>query len=115
MTTNYAKGHGHNYQQYIELNHPGKRYILPTHVIGGSRQDSSFEGVLPVYNVCEYILQFLNKQLKTRENILQNSLFISLGSMEVLAHLPMCWLAGKTHELVMGKALDSLHNTFTEV
>jgi hypothetical protein len=47
---NYFKGSGDDYADWKEGYRPGKRYLLPIHVLGGNRQDSSFEGALPVYD-----------------------------------------------------------------
>ncbi len=73
--------------------------------------------------------------LLASDNLLQCSLFIVLGSMEIIAQLrvasilhlavviPMRWLAGNTHKLSeygwgehsMGRAITLLHDAFVEV
>ena len=95
---------------------------------GGNRQDSAFEGALPVYNALDEMLKFTDECLMSSENLLQRSLFLSLGSMEIVALLrvasvvhvaivlPMQWLAVNTHKLghriwgerSMGRAYDLL-------
>ena len=96
--------------------------------LGGDRQDSLFEGALPVYMDRKFFVQFLHKELcsSTNKNILQTNMFIVLPSTEMIAQLriasivfmavvvPMRWLAGKTHKLAhrnwsersMGRAVD---------
>jgi hypothetical protein len=46
----YFKGSGDNYADWKEQYCLGKRYLPPIRVLGGNRQDSSFEGALPVYD-----------------------------------------------------------------
>jgi hypothetical protein len=50
FTANYFKGSSDDYADWKEQYCPGKRYLPPIRVLGGNRQDSSFEGALPVYN-----------------------------------------------------------------
>jgi hypothetical protein len=83
------------------------------HTLGGDCQHSSFEGALPVYMGRKFFVQFLQEELcsSSKENILQTNMFIILRATELIAQLriasiifiavvvPMCWLAGKTHEL----------------
>jgi hypothetical protein len=135
LTANYAKGHGSVYQDWKERFRPGKRYLAPTRVLGGNRQDSSFEGALPVYDGRADMLMFTNECLYSSDNLLQRCLFIALGSMEVIAVLrvasilflavvvPLRWLAGHTHELMeygwgerdMGRAVQMLYNAFQSI
>jgi hypothetical protein len=81
------------------------------------------------------MLIFTNECLLASDNLLQRSLFIVLGSIEIIAQLrvasimhlvvvlPMQWLAGNTHELSkyslgecsMGRAITLLHDAFVEV
>ena len=56
-------------------------------VCGGNRQDSAFEGALPVYDGLDDMLAVTNKCLLTSEDLMQRCLFITLGSMEVVAQL----------------------------
>ncbi len=80
-------------------------------------------------------MNFLAKELDVSENILQDSLFLSLGSMQVIAMLrvasilhlavvlPTRWLAGNTHKLAdckwgeksMGRVIDLLHDAMLKV
>jgi hypothetical protein len=96
-----------------------------------------FEGALPVYMGRKFFVQFLHKVLcsNTKENILQTNMFIILQATKMIAQLriasivfmavviPMCWLAGKNHELAhrnwlersMGRAVDLMYNAFVQV
>eukprot|EP00956_Cyclotella_meneghiniana_P028916 scaffold68656_cov61-Cyclotella_meneghiniana.AAC.1 len=135
FTSNYAKGHGDQRENYMKRYHPG-RYRLPIiRVAGGNRQDSSFEGALPLYDGLDELLEFTNECLQSKENTLQRCLLISLSSVEVIAQLrvasilylaiviPLRWLAGSTHTLAhrgwgersMGKAYDLLHQAMVEI
>ncbi len=107
----------------------------PIRVLGGNRQDAAFEGALPVHDGRGNMLIFTNKCLLSSNNLLQRSLFIVLGSMEMIAQLrvasilhlavviPMRWLAGNTHKLFeygwgersMGRAIALLHDAFVEI
>ena len=105
------KGSGHDFLYYREQHHPGKKYFPIIRVLGGARQGSSFEVSLPIYDGRAEMLSFKNECLLSSENLLQRSLFIVLGSMEVIAQLrlasilhlavvwPLRWLAGNTHKL----------------
>lgn len=135
FTANYAKGSGDDYYDWKVRYRPGKRYLPIIRVVGGNRQDSAFEGALPVYDGLDDMLAFTHECLLTGENLLQRSLFLSLGSMEVVAQLrvasilhisvvvPMRWLAGNTHTLAhrewgersMGRVIDILYNAFDEI
>ena len=81
------------------------------------------------------MLAFTNECLLSSENLLQRSLFIVLGSMEVIAQMrvasilhldvlwPLQWLAGNTHKLahcqwgerLMWKAIDLLYKAFVKI
>ena len=85
----------------------------------------------------KFFVQFLHEVLcsNTKENILQTNMFIILQATKMIAQLriasivfmalviPMCWLAGKTHELAhrnwlersMGRAVDLMYNAFVQV
>ncbi len=113
FTTNYFKGNGNKYADWKERFRLGKRYLPPIRVLGGNRQDAAFKGALPVYDGQADMLIFTNKRLLASNNLLQCSLFIVLGSMEMIAQLrlasilhlgvvlPMRWLAGNTHKLML--------------
>ncbi len=58
---NYAKGSGSDYADWKEQYHLGKRYLPPIRVLGGNRQDASFEGALPVYDGRADMLMFTNE------------------------------------------------------
>ena len=81
------------------------------------------------------MLSFTNECLLLIENLLQRSLFIVLGSMEVIDQLRVAsilhlavvwqlrWLAGNKHKLAhckwgersMGKAIDLLYEAFVKI
>ena len=135
FTANYPKGSGEAYHDWKQRFRPGKRYLPIIRVLGGNRQDSSFEGALAIYDGRADMMDFTNECLKTSENLLQQSLFIALGSMEMIAQIrvaaimhlavviPMRWLAGNTHKLAhckwgersMGRAVDLLHKAFVKI
>ena len=135
FTANYFKGSGNEYADWKERFRPGKRYLPPIRVLGGNRQDAAFEGALPVYDGRADMLIFTNECLLASDNLLQRSLFIVLGSMEMIAQLrvasilhlgmvlPMRWLAGNTHKLAkfgwgersMGRAITLLHDAFVDI
>jgi hypothetical protein len=137
FTANYAKGHGHAFHDWMRRYHPGELMMPVIRTLGGDRQDSSFEGALPVYMGRKFFVQWLHEELcsSSKENILQTNMFIILRSVEMIAQLriasivfmavviPMRWLAGKTHELAhhnwsersMGRAIDLMYDAFSEV
>ena len=49
-TANYAKDHCADYLDYRLRYCPGMHYLPVICVCGGNRQDSAFEGALPVYD-----------------------------------------------------------------
>ena len=83
----YAKGHGSNFWHFMETTHQGVTWLPIVRVLGGSRQDGSFEAALPLYAGRRYILEFLHKTLceNEKDNILQHNLFIVLESVEIIA------------------------------
>jgi hypothetical protein len=87
VTCNYPKGHGNEYCDWKEEFHPGKRWLPVIRALGGNRQDVAFEAALPIYDQRQDILNFVAMQLEFGPNILQDSLFLPLGSMQVIASL----------------------------
>ena len=49
FTANYPKGHGSAFHDWMRRYHPGELMMPIVRTLGGDRQDSSFEGTLPVY------------------------------------------------------------------
>jgi hypothetical protein len=135
FTANYFKGSGNEYADWKERFRPGKRYLPPIRVLGGNRQDAAFKGALSVYDGRADMLIFTNECLLASDNLLQRSLFIVLGSMEMIAQLrvasilhlgvvlPMRWLAGNTHKLAkfgwgecsMGRPTTLLYDAFVDI
>jgi hypothetical protein len=131
----YFKGSGDAYSDWKERFCLGKRYLPPIRVLGGILQDAAFEGALPVYDRRGDMLIFTNECLLASDNLLQYSLFIVVGTMEMIAQLrvasilhlmvviPMRWLAENTHKLSeyswgehsIGRAITLLHDAFVEV
>ena len=76
----------------------------------------AFKGALQVNDGHTDMLIFINECLLASNNLLQHSLFIVLGSMELIAQLRvalilhlrvvllMRWLAGNTHKLMVGES-----------
>ncbi len=85
LTANYFKGSGDDYADWKARFCPGKQYLPPIRVLGGNRQDAAFEGALPVYDGRGDMFIFTDKCLLSSDNLLQRSLFIVLGSMEMIA------------------------------
>ena len=138
FTANYPKGHCDAFHDWMRRYHLCELMMPVIHTLGGDRQDTSFEGALPVYMGRRFFVQFLHKELcsSSKENIRQTNMFIILRATEMIAQfvycihhfyvavvVPMYWLAGKTHELghrnwskrLMGQAVDLVHNAFVEV
>jgi hypothetical protein len=109
--------------------------LPPIRVLGGNQQHAAFEGALPVYDGQADMLIFTIECLLASNNLLQRSLIIVLGCMEMIAQLrvasilhlgvvlPMRQLAGNTHKLAeygwgersMGRAITLLHDAFVEI
>jgi hypothetical protein len=126
---------GDMFDSFLRCCQSDKRQLPIVRVMGGSRQDASFESALPIYDILDEMLEFIKDCLLTCENKLLRSLYLILSSMEYIAQLhvasilflvvvvPMRWLAGKTHELAhrgwgersMGRAIDLLHVAFSKV
>ncbi len=98
VTYNYKKGHGDKCQDYKEEIRPGKMWLPIICALGGNRQDGSFKAALPIYDQHQNILNLLTKELCISKNILQDSLFLSLGLMQVIAIL---WVALIFHLAVL--------------
>ena len=48
FTANYPKGHGDAFHDWMRRYHPGELMMPVIRTLGGDRQDTSFEGALPV-------------------------------------------------------------------
>ena len=85
----YAKGHGGEFWHYLSTYHHGVTWLPLIRVLGGSRQDGSFEASLPLFVGRKYIVEYLHKTLCTneKENILQTNLFIVLESIEMIGQV----------------------------
>ena len=95
--------------------HPRAILFPTTQACGGARQDLCVEGAPAVLMNLQYYLEFLHWRLTAvggkSDAILATKLFIMLQSSKVVAQLrvlsilyvsvclPVCWLAGKCHEL----------------
>ena len=130
LTSNYPKGHGEQFRDWIIKNHP-MEFLLHAERASGSRQDVICMGADAVYINRPLNVEFLDERLRIKGNshILQENLFIVLSSLEMIAvsrffsilHvsivIPFRWLSGKTHTLgqhnwgarSMGRAVDILH------
>lgn len=86
-TANYAKGHGDMFGRHLARNHPDKPRLTCVRVMGGTRQDASFEGAVPIFDMVDEMLEFTHEHLLTGENQLQRLLYIILSSMEYIAQL----------------------------
>ena len=90
LCSNYPKGHGEIFRQWMDHNHPG---VLLLHVerASGSRQDLCVEGAGAVYYNQKYWLEFLDARLRTPgNNILQENLFVILSSCEMMDLSRVC-------------------------
>jgi hypothetical protein len=61
FTANYLKGHGDAFHGWMRRYHPGELMMPVIRTLGGDRQDSFFEGALPVYMGCKCFVQFLHE------------------------------------------------------
>ena len=133
----YAKGHGGDFWYYMETYHRGVLWLPIVRVLGGARQDGSFEAALPLYAGRKFIIEYLHKTLceNDKDNILQHNMFIVLESVEIISMIrvaaifflsvvvPWRWLAGKTHELAhrqwgekdMGVVCDIVYEKFKTI
>ena len=88
-------------------------YYLRLERAGGSRQDLSFDGAVPIFANRLIMSKFLHKLVfvPNHSNILEDYLWHTLGSTEIVALLrvhtlydllvsrPLRWLSGKSAEL----------------
>ena len=111
LLCNYPKGHGEVYFGWVKENYP-EFYLFRAERANGSRQDLVAMGSLAIYWNRRVNLEFLRERLasphtNSERNILQSNLYITLGSLEVVAtarffaiiHLavvvPVRWLSAK--------------------
>jgi hypothetical protein len=139
LSTNYSKGRGELFLEWMRANHPGE-LLLHGERAAGSRQDLCTEGCMVIYMNYPYYIKFLDTSLRkpnatNKVSILQQNLFVSLKTSEFVAlsrllsflHVAVCipcrWLAGKTHELarydwgpmLMGRVIDTLNDAMGEI
>ena len=136
LTSNYPKGHGELFRDWIIENYP-MEFLLHAERSNGNRMDVICMGADAVYNNRPKNVEFLDKRLRITDNanILQENLFIVLSSLEMIAvsrffsilHvslvIPCRWLAGNTYKLAkdkwgarsMGRAVDILHTACGEI
>ena len=111
LCTNYPKGHGELFREWIEEKCPGM-LLLHVERASGSRQDLCVEGTGAVFWNRKHWLEFLDERLRTPGgNMLQENLFAILSSCErrtldrvySIIHLAIClpisWLARHSHAL----------------
>ena len=136
LTSNYPKGHGELFRDWIIKNYP-MEFLLHAERAAGNRQDIICMGADAVYINRPLNVEFLDERLRIKDNanILQENLFVVLSSLEMIAvsrlfsilHVsivkPFRWLAGNTHKLAqhnwgarsMGRAVDILHTACGEL
>ena len=85
----YAKGHGGDFWHFMATYHQGATWLSLIRVLGGTRQDASFEASLPIFMGRKFIVKYLHQTLcaSVKENILQTNLFIVLECVEIIAQL----------------------------
>ena len=85
----YAKGHGGEFWHFMQTYHQGATWLPLIRVLGGTRQDGSFEAALPIFMGRKFIVKYLHKALceNEKENILQTNLFIVLECVKRIAQL----------------------------
>ena len=112
LTSNYPKGHGELFRDWIIKNYP-MEFLLHAERAAGNRQDIICMGADAVYINRPLNVEFLDERLRIKDNanILQENLFVVLSSLEMIAvsrlfsilHVsivkPFRWLAGNTHKL----------------
>jgi hypothetical protein len=64
----YEKGHGNEFGDYKKWYHPDKRSLPVISVVGGNRQDASFEGAFPIYGMLDDMIQLTHHCLLCGEN-----------------------------------------------
>ena len=69
FSANYPKGHGDAFHDWLMKYYPGKRFLPTIRVCGGKRQDSAFEGALPVFDALDEMLAFTGECLLSGEKI----------------------------------------------
>lgn len=137
LPANYPKGHGAEFRQWLQKNHPGA-LLVPVQRTSGSRQDLCVEGAAAVFWNRRYYVEFLDESLEAHaDNILQQNLWIILTCREMVAQfrvfsilhfticMPLRWLAGNTHKcgqqgydwsiFLMGKAIDALYDAMVQL
>ena len=111
LIENCPKVHGEMLMAWMRINHPGA-YLTPTTIsLGGSIQDSRWEGEPSVFINNGYYMAFIMKRFCFTDNLLQKNLFAILPSVEITellrVHVVMKisigitirWLIAKTHGL----------------
>jgi hypothetical protein len=139
LSTNYPKGHGELFAEWMKENYPGK-LLFHVESTNGSCQDIMFTAALAIAMNRSFNIEFLNYCLrmsdkKKKDHVLQRSLFVVLSSVEMAAQarllaimylsiiLSLQWLAGNTHKLAsfhwgarsMGCTLDVLREKFLKI
>lgn len=111
-TGEYYKGKGREFESWRRANHPSALWV-PIENAHGSRQDLSFDGMLPIFANRPILARFLRQMLTPGDasNILEQYLWAVLNSLEMVALIRACtlidllisrplrWLAGKSSEL----------------
>ena len=132
VSSNYLKGHGELFLEWMQAHHPGE-LLLHVERVSGLVQDMCTEGSMVILMNYPYCVDFLDRNLRMRKkndkaSVLQLNLFVPLTSSEMIAlmrllsilHISACmpirWLVGKTNELKecgwgpmsMGRVIDTL-------
>ena len=86
LTSNYPKGHGELFRDWIIKHHP-MEFLLHAERAAGNRMDVICMGADAVYINRPLNVEFLDERLRIKDNsnILQENLFIVLLSLEMIA------------------------------
>jgi hypothetical protein len=90
LCTNYPKGHGRLFRQWMKVNHPGELLWHVERAASGGRQDVASMAALAIFWNRHYCIDFLDEILTygdagAKDNILANNLWILLSSVEMVA------------------------------
>jgi hypothetical protein len=117
----YAKGKGREFVAWLKEHHPAE-FFMPFENAHGTRQDISFDGLVPIFANRKLMAEFLNQLVNapgTGDNRLEKSFWrvLKCNEMTALARVstlfkyvisdPMRWLTGKASKELQGWSLAS--------
>ena len=90
ICTNYPKGHGGLFRQWMKVNHPGEQLWHVERAASGARQDVAYMAALTIFWNRHYCIDFLDEILTygdagAKDKILESNLWILLSSVKMVA------------------------------